>query len=93
MEKPNLPQLIGEVTKDSVASFVNETRFALEAPSVINELNAESIEKGRSPIELPSRTRMIGESALRNSNGLIGGIVASVVLKTALRNFKLPLGG
>lgn len=93
MEKSSLPQMLGEVTKDSVVEFVNDTRFAIEAPGVINDLNAERAETGLSEIELPSRTRMIGEAALRGGNNLVGGIIGAVVLKTALRNIgkKMPL--
>jgi len=93
MEKSSLPQLLGEVTKDSVTGFVNDTRFAMEAPGVINDLNTERVEAGLPTIELPSRARIIGESALRNSNGFIGGVVASFVLRTALKNIgkKIPI--
>jgi len=94
MEKSSLPQLLGEVTKDSVTGFVNDTRFAIKAPGVINDLNVERAEKGLPEIDLPSRARLMGDSVAGLGNNLVGGLIGAVVLKTVLKDIgkKIQLG-
>lgn len=93
MEKASLPQLVGDVAKESVVGFVNDTRCALRAPGAMYDLNQERLQQGLNEIEMPSSPKIIGESALRNGRDLISGVMAAVIVKTALKDIgrKFPI--
>lgn len=93
MEKASLTQLVGDVAKESMVGFVSDTKFALKAPNAMNDLNQERLQQGLIEVEMPSSPIIIGESVLRNGRNLISGVMAAVVLKTALKDIgrKFPI--